>query len=320
MKKLKNLFKILLVLLILTISTKAYAASASLSVSSGSVYVGDSFTATITVNAASWDVQISSTGPVSNCSIHQADASADALNTSRTFTANCVTTGEGTINVTLSGNVTGESDDYATNVSGSRSVTVVKKEEPAPTPTPDNSNNNNNNNNNNQENKPEEQKSNNNKLSGLSIEGYELVKVDDNNYTLSVKNDVSKININATAADSKSTISGTGEHVLTVGENTIEVICKAEDGTENKITIKVTREEKKKDDTKKDDTKKNTTTPTKTTDKKESKKFNYILILSLILNAVLLVFVIILLITLKKKKSEPTISEAEPIEFLDTNN
>ena len=289
MKKLRNLFKTILVLLILTVGSKAYAASGSLSVSTGSVYVGDSFTATVSVYGASWNVHVDATGPVSNCSINQADASADATDASRTFTANCVTTGEGTISVSLSGDVTGATDDYATSISGSRTVTVSKKPEPEPTPTPTPDNNNNNN----QENKTEEKKSNNNKVKSISIEGYSLVKVNDNNYTLSVDNKVEKINIKATAEDAKATVTGIGEKTLKVGENTIEIVIKAEDGTENKITIKVTREEEKeivvptKHETKKD-TKKDTS------DDKKNLKINLLLIILFVLDIVLAVTVIIL--------------------------
>lgn len=292
MKKMKNLLKTILVISILTISTKAYAASGSISVSSGSVYVGDSFTTSVYVNAASWDVHVSASGPVTNCSINEANVSDDAMDTSRTFTANCVTTGEGTVTVTLSGNVTGQSDDYATGVSGSRSVTVVKKEEPTPqpdpTPTPDPKPDEK------KEEKKEEKKSNNAKLKEISIEGYNLVKVNDNNYTLKVDNKVEKINIKATAEDSKSKITGTGEKVLKVGENVIEVICKAEDGTENKITIKVTRaEEEKKVTPTKTDTKNDTKTDTKEKDTKNLKT-NLLVIILFIIDLVLSTLVIIL--------------------------
>ena len=278
MRKMKNLLKTILVIAILMVGSKAYAASGSLSVSSGSVNVGDSFTASVNVSgAAAWVVKVNATGPVTNCSINQADATADANDTNKTFTANCVATGEGTITLTLSGDVTSASDGNAVPISGSRSVTVTKKEEPTPTPdptptptpTPD------------QNQKPEEQKSNNTKIKEISIDGYELVKVDDNNYTLSVDNTVSKINVKATAEDAKSTVTGTGEKILRVGENVIEVVVKAEDGTENKITIKVTRAEEKKTIPKKE-TKKDTDKDTKTETKKSNKTGILVIILFII--------------------------------------
>ena len=90
MKKLKLLLLSLISIFVFKINV--YAASGSLSVSSGSVYVGDNFTVTANVNsAASWNIHVSSSGPVSGCSIVQADATADALDTNKTFTANCKT-------------------------------------------------------------------------------------------------------------------------------------------------------------------------------------------------------------------------------------
>jgi hypothetical protein len=294
MRKMKRLFKVLLLVLTLTITTKAYAASGNITVSSGSVYVGDSFTVSVNVSgAAAWNVHVDADGPVvkNGCSINQADATADATDTNKTFTANCVTTGEGTVVVSLSGDVTSASDGNAVSISGSKSVTVVKKAEPTPTPTPDN---NNNNNNNNQDNKQEEKKSNNAKVKAIAVDGYELVKVDDNNYTLSVDNKVEKINIQVAAEDAKSTVTGSGEKELKVGENTIEIIVQAEDGTQNKITIKVTREkeEKKVTPSKKDDTKEDTKKESSTKDL----KVTILLIILFVLDLVLAATVILLAI------------------------
>lgn len=292
MRKMKKLFKVLLLVLMLTITTKTYAASGNISVSSGSVYVGDSFITSVNVSgAAAWNVHVTASGPVTNCSINQADATADATDTNKTFTANCVTTGEGTVTVSLSGDVTSASDGNAVNISGSRSVTVVKKAEPTPTPqptpTPDNGNNN-------QDNKPEEKKSNNNKVKAIAVDGYELVKVDDNNYTLSVDNKVEKINIQLAAEDAKATVIGTGEKELKVGENTIEIIVQAEDGTQNKITVKVTREKEKKVTPKKNDTEKDTKKDTKKESSKKDLKVTILLIILFILDIVLAATVILL--------------------------
>lgn len=318
MRKYFKIITILVAVLILTVYSKALAASGSLYVSSSNVNVGDTFIVTASVdNSAAWSVHVSASGPVSGCTINQAGDSGDGSNISRQFTANCTANGVGTITVSLSGDVSQQNEDLSISksyLSGSSSISVTEKSEPTPTPNPNPQPN--------PDNKQEEnKKSNNNKVKELSVEGYELVKVDDNNYTLSVKNDVTKINIKAASEDSKSTISGIGEHVLTVGENTIEIICKAEDGSENKIIIKVTREEKEKEKDiipKKNDTKKETEKETK----KNISKTDLILILLMILNVVLLVGIIILIINnikLRKKLNEK-VSEPEPIEFLDTNN
>lgn len=85
--------------------------------------------------------------------------------------------------------------------------------------------------------------SNNNNIKSISVEGYELVKVDNNNYTLTVSNDVTNINVNAVSEDSKAKVSGIGEKELQVGENNIELLVTSESGKQNKIIIKVTRKE-----------------------------------------------------------------------------
>lgn len=114
-------------------------------------------------------------------------------------------------------------------------VNVIAKSTPTPQPTPSPSPNNNNNTNN--------KLSTNNKLKSISVKGHELVKKDNNNYTLTVNNNVASINLNAVAEDVKAKVSGVGEHKLVVGDNNIEVIVTSESGSKNKINIKVTRKD-----------------------------------------------------------------------------
>ena len=227
MKKIKML--LILLILIFTFNLSVFAANGNLQVSSGSVYVGDSFTVSANISsAAAWNVHVSANGPVSGCVINQADATADAMDTNKTFSATCTATGEGVITVVLSGDVTSASDGIAVGISGSRAVNVSKR--PVQ---PNNSNNNNNNNPNNNNNNNTinnnnnnvsnnannnvNDKSNNNNIKELSVDGYSLVKVDANNYTLSVPNDISSINVKAIAEDSKATVTGAGNHQLSVG-------------------------------------------------------------------------------------------------------
>lgn len=308
MKKIKRIITILTLIIAFTVTTNVYAASGSLSTSTDSVYVGDSFTVSVNlVSVAAWNVHVTPSGPVSGCSINQADATADAMDTNRTISATCIATGEGTITLTLSGDVTSASDGQAVEISGSKSVTAIKKQEPTPQTPTNNTTPASNNPSTPQattEKKPEEvKKSNNNKLKEIVVEGYELVKVDDNNFTLSVKNDVEKIVINAVAEDTKSTILGTGEHQLEVGENKIELIIQAEDGSQNKINIVVKKAEEVKKEIPKEIKKDNTKEKENTT--KDTKKVDYILILSIILNILLIILLISLIIKLiKNKKNE----------------
>lgn len=76
-------------------------------------------------------------------------------------------------------------------------------------------------------------KSSNRDLSSLSVEGYELVPVfnkDTLEYTLELENDVKSIKVNATVADKKATVTGTGTREVSEGENKIEIVVTAENG------------------------------------------------------------------------------------------
>ena len=237
MKKIKIILMILISIFIF--KTNAFAASGNLSVSKSSVYVGDSFTVSVNVNsAAAWNVHVNATGPVQNCSINQADATADAMDTNKTFSVTCTATSTGTIMINLSGDVTSAMDENAVIISGNKTVNVVAKSTqpttPTPSPTPQPKP---------QPTTPQNNLSKNNNIKSLSVEGYQLVKVDNNNYTLTVSNDVSSVNVTATAEDAKAKVSGIGSHKLQVGENNIGVIVTSESGAQNKINIKVTRKD-----------------------------------------------------------------------------
>lgn len=164
-----------------------------------------------------------------------------------TFTTSSV--GTATINVTCSELVDGTNFDTHSCSGTSKTITIKAKPVPQPNPTPNptpnpqptqpttpskpNTNNSN----------PENNLSQNNNLKSIVVDGYDLVKVDNNNYTLMVTNNITSINVNATAEDEKSTVKGIGTHELQVGENNIEVIVTSESGAENKINIKVTRKD-----------------------------------------------------------------------------
>lgn len=235
MKKIKILLT--LFISIFALNKNVYAASGNLTTSKTSVYVGDTFTVSVNVSqAAAWNIHVKATGPVSGCFINQADATADALDTNKTFSATCKATSTGTISLLLTGDVTSATNGIAVNVSGNRTVIVTEKPAPTPTPAPTPAPSTNNN-------QYKDPRSKNNNLKEISVEGYELVKVDNNNYTLTLPNDITSININAQAEDKLAKISGTGTHDINVGENNIEVIVIAENGSQNKINIKVIRKD-----------------------------------------------------------------------------
>lgn len=208
--------KILLFMLCLCLNIGiVYAApSASISVNKSSVENGGTVSATVTVKStAAWNIKISSSGATSGCTQKFADATSNGQNTTKYFTVTCKATSIGTINFTMSGDITDASGNNI-SVSGSRSVSVVKPRE----------------------------KSSNNYLKSLEVEGYEISPAFDkktSEYTVSVPSTVNKINIKATKEDSYSSISGTGEKEVSEGVNTFDITVTSETGVSNIYSLKV---------------------------------------------------------------------------------
>ena len=128
MKKIKLLIIFLISIFVFNINVKA--ASANLTVSSRSIYVGDTFTVNVNMkSAAAWNIHVISNGPVNDeCEIHEVNVTDKGDDTSKTFTATCSATAEGTINIMfIKSDVTSASDGNAVNISGSTSVNVSKK-------------------------------------------------------------------------------------------------------------------------------------------------------------------------------------------------
>lgn len=92
--------------------------------------------------------------------------------------------------------------------------------------------------------KPEE--SDNNNLESLSISGYELTpkfSADVKEYSLTITENVEKLDITAEPEDENAEVKIEGNENLLIGENTIKVIVTAEDGTERTYTLNVTKGE-----------------------------------------------------------------------------
>lgn len=87
-------------------------------------------------------------------------------------------------------------------------------------------------------------KSANNDLSSLKVEGYELDNDFSKNriqYEIYVPYNVEKVNIVASANDSNAKVSGTGETQLTVGDNKVNIVVTAENGAKKTYTINIIR-------------------------------------------------------------------------------
>ena len=193
-----------------------YAApSASISVNKSRVENGSSVSATVTVKStAAWNIRISSSGATSGCTQRFADATSNGQNTTKSFTVTCKATSLGTINFTMTGDITDVSSGNSVSVSGSRNVSVVKPRE----------------------------KSSNNYLNSLEVEGYEISPAFDkktSEYSVNVPSTVSKITIKASKEDSYASISGTGEKEVSEGLNTFDITVISETGVSNIYSLKV---------------------------------------------------------------------------------
>lgn len=188
----------------------------------GDVYISSSNSSVASVSSGEWG-----TGMID-----------EKQTKSTTITVYGGSVGSATITVSIDA-ATFDGEDLAGQT---RQVTVNVREKtvaPPPAPPVNNNQNNNNNNTNNNQNKL----SSNNKLKEILVDGYELVKVDDNNYTLVVSNNVTNVNVKATAEDEKATVNGIGKRDLVVGENILEITVKAESGAVNVIKLKVIRKD-----------------------------------------------------------------------------
>lgn len=214
MKKIKFLGISVLLFVFGVLSVNAATPSASISVSSGTIENGSSVKATVKLkNTAAWNVRINCTGATKGNSTRQADASSDGKDGTRTFTLTCKSSSTGIINFSVSGDMT-SADGTNKNISLSKSVTVTKPRE----------------------------KSTNNYLSSLSIEGYAIspeFNKEKNEYTVEVPATVTAITIKASKADKYASLSGTGTFEVYEGSNSFDVVVTSETGVVNTYKVLV---------------------------------------------------------------------------------
>ncbi len=210
-KRLK--FLLVIILSVFMVNTKVLAASANLSVSSNSVFVGETFTVSVSAKSvAAWNIHTSVSGPVTGCIINEADATSDANDADKTFTASCKATDIGTITITLSGDVTSSSTGNSVDISGTKNVTVRKI-------------------------------STNNNLSSLKVGNVSVPDFSASKLSYTVTVDSESINISAVAEDPNASISGTGNKTLKYGSNKFEIKVTAENGSVKTYTLNVNRKD-----------------------------------------------------------------------------
>ena len=203
-----------------------FAGSLSIWTNASNVVVGQNVTISVKVNNLAGKFNV----VYSNSSVLAGGVSGSWLeNDTYTFQFTAKSVG----NVTVTATAVDEVGDFDTNgvFQGSKSVTlnVVEKSTSSGGTTAD-----------------KKEYSSDNNLSSLSVDGYQVspeFNKDVVEYTLTVDESVEKINISATANDSKASVIGTGEVSLSSGENTVEIKVIAENGNEKIYKILVTVED-----------------------------------------------------------------------------
>lgn len=244
----KIIFELAIIIGILFAMTiKSNAASLSISTSKSSVSPGESFTVTVSVSGGAGYVSATA----SNGSGSMGSTFLD--NASKSFT--CTAGSSGRVTISASGVIADYSTENDEQKSASKTVSIVQPNKN----TGGNSNGGSSNGgsttkkpNTNNSTKPtetkEEKKSTDSTLSSLSIAEGAITpefNKDVKEYSITVPNEVTKLNITATPTDSKATVSVTEYEELKEGENIITISVTAEDGTtKTDYVIKATRQRK----------------------------------------------------------------------------
>lgn len=228
---------------VLILTTISNAANLSISTSKSSVAPGETFTVTVTLNGAAGPVKATvsnGSGALSNQWLE---------NSSATFS--CTAGSSGTVTISASGTVGDFTTGDDVNVSASKSVSIV-----VPTPTTPTTPSNNSggttttpSNNNTTTTKPSNNtttptKSSNSKLGSLQIAEGTLAPEFSSSvkeYSISIPNEITKLSISAVPDNSKATVKIYGNEELEIGENPIEIVVTAEDGSTTTYKLTVTR-------------------------------------------------------------------------------
>lgn len=249
----KNSCKVLVVFLIILCSMCIFKAVEATTITApGSVEKGQSVTITVTVpnvNTVDLTATVSGAGTSGTIRLVDADMSGAAKNFSKSITV--TPTSAGTITVSVASSSNAVLDGQYVNVSASKTITVTepKVEEPGANTPPANQGTNSNqttgtttNKNNKNDKKEETKKSSDATLASLKVEGYGFeFKKDTLKYTINVDKTVNSLKIDAKVADEKASVKITGNENFKVGENVVNIVVTAEDGTTKTYEILVVK-------------------------------------------------------------------------------
>lgn len=201
------------------------AAGLTIAFSKSNVTVGETINVTVNGNGISGKISLSVSG---NATLSQNSIWVE--NSSQTVTATI--TGEGSIRITATPEDAADSATaapFTTATSGTLTATTSSSNNPTS---------------NNDSNTKPAQKSSNANLSNLGIRPNDFTgfKPGTTTYQVEVPENVTEVEVYATAQHAKASISGTGKKSLNVGANAFNVVVTAEDGTKKTYTINVTRQ------------------------------------------------------------------------------
>lgn len=204
------------------------AASFSVSSNVKSVYVGDTFKVTITMTNMYAYFNASCSGPCSVVSGFPSDL--DAMGETKSVTATYKATQEGTITIKVNGVGSDYDNPVDQNISKTLTIQAVKRNTSQGGGSGSSTT------------KPiTDTRSKDNNLASLTIDQGVLTpsfKGDITEYSVNLEKDVSTLLVQASANDSKASVSGTGEIKLNAGDNLIKITCTAENGNPKVYTIK----------------------------------------------------------------------------------
>ena len=218
---------ILFLAVIIIFSPKSQAAGLVIAFSKSTANVGDSVTVTVTGQGIAGRADLTVSGPAT-----LSENSVWVDNGSASVTANI--TGEGSIRITATPISMADSttaDPYTTPTAGTITVSSSSSSSSSSSGSASSTS-------------TSSEKSSNANLSNLGIRPNDFsgFKPGTTTYNVTVPENVESVEVYATTAHSKATISGTGTKTLQKGANALNVVVTAEDGTTKTYTINVTRE------------------------------------------------------------------------------
>ncbi len=121
-KTIKTILLIIFMWIALSILSKSNAATANISSSKTTATAGDKVTVTVSINAATWNLEVSGSATDTIVGYNE-----DAVNEKTTKTYTVTSSKEGTCTVSLTGDVTDGTTDVTSNISDSVTITFKEK-------------------------------------------------------------------------------------------------------------------------------------------------------------------------------------------------